>query len=244
MNERELLKNDCNNVFVDSLSIIQYIISIFIVVGGLTLLLIFIIFYMLQFLPLIANLFIVFFLFATSIFLYNSIHSEGERTRILINQANYFDDNQDHHAVIITHKRKSNENGKYLFADYAGGIEIVINSLKNHNPPIPFRIYESDKVQDVIDIIKNPHSTFLWIFGHGQRNKLFLVDGQLCYFLVRDAPKKEFIGQYHCSSLIGNSLADYLKPQNQDISNWFRFPITMRWAVRRKLIEMGITPLF
>ena len=145
-----------------------------------------------------------------------------------------------HHAIIISHKKPPNKNGIFNEEDYSDGVDILIDKFRIHQPQISYQVYDVCSREDVIPIIYNENATHLWIFGHGARHKLRLLRGDLNYYDVRDAPKKEFIGQYHCNSQFWKSFADYNKPNNSDVTWWFRFSPLIRFSVRKKLRELGI----
>jgi hypothetical protein len=163
-------------------------------------------------------------------------HYIFKKTRKLIKEKPEFNSQDFHHAIIIAHKTIA-INGEYNRSDYLSGIDLLIEKFQKYPNKINYKIYEVDSKEQVIPIINDLKTTHLWIFGHGQRNKLRFQSGNLCYFEVRDAPKKQFVGQYHCNTLIGNSLADYNQPRNQEVSRWLRFEPFIRIGIYKKLKE-------
>ena len=148
-----------------------------------------------------------------------------------------------HHAIIIAHK-KDLVQGQYEKRDYLSGVGILIEKFQNSSErSVNYKIYEVNIKEKVIPVILDEKTTHLWIFGHGQRNKLRLMGENLCYFEVRNAPKKVFIGQYHCNSVFGTSLADYNKPDNQDVTRWLRQDPFIRFSVSKKLKELELKNL-
>jgi hypothetical protein len=148
-----------------------------------------------------------------------------------------------HHAIIIAHK-KDLVSGEYNDGDYLSGVDILIEKFQNYSERyVNYKIYEVNTKKQVISIILDEKTTHLWIFGHGQRNKLRLKGESLCYFEVRNSPKKIFIGQYHCNSVFGTSLADYNKPNAQDVTHWLRMDPFIRFSVSKKLKELELNNL-
>ncbi|MBN1194476.1 MAG: hypothetical protein JXA08_03895 [Methanomicrobiaceae archaeon] len=140
-----------------------------------------------------------------------------------------------HHAIIIAHKKI-----EISWTDYICGIDILIERFSTNDPPVPFRIYDVASKEDVLNCIFDPDTQYLWIFGHGQRNKLKISGKKLCYADIRDAPKKLFVGQYHCNSPIGTSLADMTNASESDVTKFLRFTPEIRNAVSRQLNRMEI----
>ena len=145
-----------------------------------------------------------------------------------------------HHAIIVAHKTKPNDDGSFNSDDYFDGIDILITKFCKHNPQINFRIYDVSTKEEAIPIFFNENATHLWIFGHGKRHQLALYQEFLNYYDVKNCPKKEFIGQYHCNSLFWRSIVDYNNPIHHDVTWWFRWGPLIRHSVRRKLAELGI----
>lgn len=162
------------------------------------------------------------------------------KTKKLINEFPNQNPLSPHHAIIIAHKKPSKQNGNYDDMDYSDGIDILINKFRKSQPRINYQIYEVGSREEVVPIIMNNNTTHLWIFGHGKRHKLRLFQGDLNYYDLKTAPKKEFIGQYHCNGLFWKSLADYNNPDKSDVTWWLRNTFSIRISVRKKLIELGI----
>lgn len=142
---------------------------------------------------------------------------------------------REHHCIIITHRTKPDKEGNYPISDYYDGIDILINFFKNNSPPIPFEIHEITTKKDIITTICNSFAQFLWVFGHGQKNKIALQDDVLCYKEIKTPLKKQFVGQYHCNSPWGTSLADITHAQESDVTIFPRYPIFTRYAIKKKL---------
>lgn len=114
------------------------------------------------------------------------------------------------HVGIIIAKRKGflREMDKSVYAD---GIDLLIEFLLRRS--IQFNIYECGTPQSAKDVINNPLTCGLFIFGHGTKCSLYFGrNGLLNYCEVRTAPKKKIIAQLHCNSNeeCGCSLADYI----------------------------------
>jgi hypothetical protein len=183
-----------------------------------------------------------FFLFSIILIGYaiNTGLNTSKRTQDLIEKYPQSNFQIPHHAIIISHKKPPNEKGFFDEVDYSDGIDILIDKFRSHQPQINYQVYDVRSREEVKPIIYNTNATHLWIFGHGARHKLRLLWGDLNYYDVRDAPKKEFIGQYHCNSLFWKSLVDYNKPTNSDVTWWFRWGPFIRFSVRKKLKDLGI----
>lgn len=236
INDRDELQNDCDKKTVEALAIIHPVLIFFLPYVVISFVCFF---YISIFIGLLFILLTIIFLVFVIVFEFLYERKSGTSAINLIKQEEEFNSVEPHHAIIIAHKMEK-KNGSFPIKDYAGGVDIVIMALRRHNPPLPYHIYDIDTIHEGVEVIKNPNTKWLWIFGHGQRNKLRFSDGFLCYFLLKNIPKKEFIGQYHCNSPLGNSLADYLNPPVRDVTRFFRFPSTMEFSVNRKLIELSV----
>jgi hypothetical protein len=90
---------------------------------------------------------------------------------------------------------------------YACGVDLVIGHFLARD--LPFRVYECYAPEDVRRVIADPDAEALWIFGHGRKSGiLFGHDTVLRYDEMHKAPRKSFIGQFHCNAEGGLSLAD------------------------------------
>ncbi|MCX6688768.1 MAG: hypothetical protein NTZ39_03615 [Methanoregula sp.] len=154
---------------------------------------------------------------------------------ILIKEVPEYQSESPHHAIIIAHKNQPEEGGSYSIFDYMDGIDILIKKFRDSENPVNYKVYEVSSKKEIIRIINNPKTTHLWIFGHGKRNYLALHSDGLCYFDVKTAPKKVFIGQFHGNSWYGKSLADYNKPDYSDITRWARFSPFTQIAIKKDL---------
>lgn len=159
-------------------------------------------------------------------------------TRELIINTPQNSKNQEYHAIIIAHSKRPNDKGLYPEVDYGEGIDILINFFISQPPPIPFEVKEVTTKKETIAEICNPKAQYLWIFGHGQRNILGLQDGALCYKELPSSLQKKFVGQYHCNSPFGTSLAEHTNAQESDVTCFFRFAPFTRIAIRRKLRDL------
>lgn len=167
-----------------------------------------------------------------------NLRKNAKKTIKLISRNPEIKSNENHHAIIIAHFHSPKIDGTYELRDYMDGIDILVEKFQDTDNLVNYKIYEVESKEEAQKIICNPKVTHLWLFGHGLRNKLQFKSGDLCYFFVRKATKKEFIGQYHCNSYLGKSLADYNSPNNSDITKWPRFTPFIRLAVKRKLKEL------
>ncbi|MCX6682622.1 MAG: hypothetical protein NTY71_06520 [Methanoregula sp.] len=144
----------------------------------------------------------------------------------------------EHHSIIIAHKTDLDGEGNFPISDYYDGVDVLINYFISNKPPIPFKVTEITIKEEAIDLICDPHAQFLWVFGHGQRNKLALQDNFLCYKEITTPLNKKFVGQYHCNSPWGTSLADITHALESDVTIFPRYPIFTRYAIKRKLTEL------
>jgi hypothetical protein len=65
-----------------------------------------------------------------------------------------------------------------------------------------------------------------------------LQDGKLCYREISQPLQKKFVGQYHCNSPFGTSLAELVHAKEQDVTAFIRFPLFTRWALKRKITKL------
>ena len=161
----------------------------------------------------------------------------GEKTKKCIQEYKDYNSQEPHHAIIIAHKNSASIEKIRLYMD---GMDILIKRFRCNKTPTNYKIYEITSKNEAIQIICNPQTTHLWIFGHGARNKLRFDSGNLYYQEVRNARRKIFIGQYHCNSLFGRSLADYNNPIYQDVTHWPRMTPFIRFSIVAKLDELDI----
>ncbi|MDI6718366.1 MAG: hypothetical protein QMD46_01960 [Methanomicrobiales archaeon] len=118
---------------------------------------------------------------------------------------------------------------------YACGVDILIEHFLKHG--IPFNVYDCYTPEDGSRVIRNPDVSSLWIFGHGMKSGIYFgYKETLHYAEMHDAPKKEFIGQFHCNALGGRSLADYIGTEGCSfVEEGYRCTHQNRKAIRRLL---------
>ena len=162
-----------------------------------------------------------------------------KKTQNLIQNYREYHCEEPHHAIIIAHKKTKNVNGLYPLNDYIDGIDILIERFRIPNTQINYKVYEIESKEELISIIFNKNATHIWLFGHGARNKLSFNEGNFCYYHLKGAPKKMFIGQFHCGSIFGKSFADYNNPLHRYVSDWPGFFPIIRIALSGKLSELG-----
>ncbi len=163
----------------------------------------------------------------------------GEDTYQLIQKYPESQVGENLHAIIIVHK-KLPKKSPYSPSDYTEGVDILIKKFRNNSMPQKYQIYDISLKTEFKEKIENCNATHIWIFGHGRRYGIKTIDGLLCYFELKNIGQIEFVGQYHCNSLLGSSLADYYHPKYQDVTRWPRFSFGIRISVKKKLNEMGI----
>jgi len=139
-------------------------------------------------------------------------------------------DSGKHIAIIISNKKTRNIEDSRNDLLCSGPYSLVEYLQKNK---IPFRVYLWPEKHEFSAIIQNADVKIVYIFGHGKRFGIRFENGDfLVYFDLRNCPRKEFIGQYHCN---GNgyflswkkSLADYLA-KNKKVNHWLRFNLITR----------------
>ncbi len=117
---------------------------------------------------------------------------------------------EPHSGVIIALRGKSE-------SIYCEGFELLKQYFEENN--ILFNFYVCRTPEDAKTVIENDKVEKIWIFGHGYIGGLdFGENGVLKYGDLKNAPKKDFIGQFHCNTeaKICNSLADFiLKPNGK-----------------------------
>jgi hypothetical protein len=224
----EFPSSDCQDITIKIVHYLEFVIIFFIALIGIRLYLIISSTSSLLFIILIITLLILLICYPLCV---------SFNTRRLIQTFPENNCKNQHHAIIIAHKT-SPKSGKFTYMDYLSGADILIKRFRIDGKKINYSVYEVQKKEQVIPIILNENTTHLWIFGHGMRNKLGLNGENLCYYEVRSAPKKTFIGQYHCNSFLGKSLADYNNPKNQDVTHFARMDPFIRISVWRKLKEL------
>jgi hypothetical protein len=129
----------------------------------------------------------------------------------------------DHAGIMICHKRRI----PYLKVTdekiYACGVDLVIEHFRRHG--VPFNVYNCYSPREAKDVICNKNVRSLWIFGHGMRAGIHFGHNRTFHYReVRNAPKKDFIGQFHCNAEGGRSLADYILREGglEFVSNGYR----------------------
>jgi hypothetical protein len=230
-------KNDCDNILIKGVTIFLLAITIVVVIT-----------FVIVIIPLFPANFQYIFLFCLVVALILAIgvvcftRHISKKTINLIKKYPSRLNGKEHHAIIIAHKNEP-KLGKFPWNDYLSGEDVLIEKFQNCLKESNYKIYEVYTKDQVIPIILDVNTTHLWIFGHGQSNKLKLMNEDLCYFEVRNAPNKVFIGQYHCNSILGKSLGYYNKPFIQDITRFPRIDPFIRFSVKRKLKELKMKNL-
>jgi hypothetical protein len=158
----------------------------------------------------------------------------------LIKTPHTFDITKPHHVIIFAH-RDPQKNGQYPTLDYIDGADILLKKLLLDNPQKNYIIYDVEEKTTLIPALSNPNAKYIWIFGHGKRTSVSLIQDSLCYYELKTIKeRKKFIGQYHCNSLFGKSFADYNQPENSDVTKWPRWAPFNRCSVQKKIEELGL----
>jgi len=124
---------------------------------------------------------------------------------------NLIPEQQDHDALIVIHSMGIHSIGNCI------GIDNLIRYFYRKN--YPFKIYHCYDADDLIKILKNDRSKYLWIFGHGWRggitfkfshtlsvlilrkNHRIFYDYSNLNLILNEIPKKKFIAQLHCNHI-------------------------------------------
>jgi hypothetical protein len=117
-----------------------------------------------------------------------------------------------HSAAIVAVKPGPNGRSGLL-----GGIDLL-ETYHREQLHLPFSVYICDTKERVKEIICDKNVEKIWIFGHGTYYGLNVGGDFLGYIELKDAPKKDFIGQFHCCADADCrvSLADLiLKPEGK-----------------------------
>jgi len=98
-----------------------------------------------------------------------------------------------HNAIIIVHNKD-----QIKIPAYGDNLDKLTQYFsKSERRYILYNCYTPD---DFSKIVYNPFSLNLWIFGHGTKSSIsFSTWESLKYAQLSDAPKKFFIGQFHCN---------------------------------------------
>jgi hypothetical protein len=113
-----------------------------------------------------------------------------------------------HSAAILAIKKGTFFNDESVFAE---GVDLLTEYFKKQD--LPFYIYICKTPDEAKQVINDKNVEKIWIFGHGAMYGLwFGKNGLLNYRDLKNAPKKDFIGQFHCNahSECGSSLADLI----------------------------------
>lgn len=143
--------------------------------------------------------------------------------------------NGRHAGIMICHQKRI----PFLQATdekiYACGVDILIEHFLKHDTP--FNVYNCYTPEEAGRVIRNPDVATLWIFGHGMKSGIYFGRNEtLHYAELHDAPKKEFIGQFHCNALGGLSLADYIGQEGRwFVEDGYRCTHQNRKAIRQLL---------
>jgi hypothetical protein len=143
-----------------------------------------------------------------------------------------------HHGIVVVATKRRTK-----FAMYWSGVSTLLLSFTENKQKIPYRLYVCSKQEDFKRIVFDRNVTHLWLFGHGLKHAMEFGKELLYYCEFQDAPKKEFIGQYHCNPDGGKSLADYNNPKLSDVTDGVRHLPEIEQCVQERLKELGISPI-
>ncbi|VVB61642.1 Uncharacterised protein [uncultured archaeon] len=110
---------------------------------------------------------------------------------------------QKHNAIIVAY---TSSYQKPLL--YACGIDILIKHFRDKEES--YKIYDCNNSEQFRRVVFDKNVKSLYVFGHGEKHDIKLGNEIFHYCELENAPKKEFIAQFHCNHNGGNSLADYL----------------------------------
>jgi len=172
----------------------------------------------------------------------------------IINCQNQSSD-ENHNAIILL-------NSEINTSSFWGGIDVLINAFGKKE--CKYRIYCCNSIGDVDTILKNPHATSIWLFGHGWRGgfSLYKKKNLIEYITLKEKverssyidlikktdeyPKKEFIAQFHCNHTSKNRsnislpellLIDSSDYRNSYVSNYKMTPFSTVLALKNKVID-------
>lgn len=144
----------------------------------------------------------------------------------------------EHHGIII-----AAPNWLYKLSVYNGGASTLLTTFRDPKKLVPHHLYLCKKPEEAMTVINDKNITHVWIFGHGLRHGLDFGKEFLYYCQLESAPRKKFIGQYHCNSMGGMSLVDYNNPSAYDITQSNRRPRENKKSIVSKLEALGFAPV-
>lgn len=145
-----------------------------------------------------------------------------------INKFPEYESDKNHVAVIIA----NNYGWLARQTFYADGIDILIDYLRNRKQP--YKVYERVDKKGFTGIINNKKVSSCFIFGHGQKHGLRLGREIIYYCELKDAPKKNFVGQCNCGIRDGRSLLDYIGREGFVLEG-YKIPFQIRRELRKRL---------
>jgi hypothetical protein len=153
----------------------------------------------------IYSIIIIFFCGTTYI---SSFYYNLKGISVLIKDTNRkIDTDSFHDAIIVTHYKFS-----LKLLSYELGIHDLVGHFQQNNRS--YIIYNCYEPNDFKKVVNNPKAKNLWIFGHGTRSLLNFGPGiNQEYIELSNAPKKGFVGQFHCNGFddpTEKSLADLI----------------------------------
>ena len=135
-------------------------------------------------------------------------------------------------AAVILIKKYSDDEIKL----FTLGISWLLKYFKNINQP--YKVYLKPNASKFKQIVKDEKADRLYIIGHGKKKCIDFESGQsIKYEELKDSPKKQFIGQYHCNHGGGKSLADYIESEEKDITNFYRLNFSIYFKFLLKYIK-------
>ena len=123
---------------------------------------------------------------------------------------------EDYHLIIVA-------NFSFLknLTTYASGIDLLIDHFQKQS--IPHKIVVCDNSDVFLTEIMCNKAKNIWIFGHGDRHGVcFGKKKYFPYCKLKNAPKKKFIAQLHCSNGDGKALWEFIASSPGIFSNDYR----------------------
>lgn len=127
-----------------------------------------------------------------------------------------FESQKRHHAIIVAISTKKFWHRLCKNYPYSGGTVELINHLLEKK--LPYKVYECRTIDAFDAIIRNDNAAILWIFGHGSKGGLLILNEKVDYAKYDTSEyashKKKEIYQLHCNKGGEKSLTKILASGN------------------------------
>lgn len=127
-----------------------------------------------------------------------------------------FESQQKHHAIIIAISTQRISHRIWKNLPYSSGASSLVAYFLEKK--LPYKVYECRTIDDFETVICNDKAVVLWIFGHGSKGVLDILNEKVRY-VKYDTPKyaihqKKAIYQFHCNCGNEKSLTEILANGN------------------------------